>query len=132
MVDALLKIGECLAEMHQIADNGMLFAKRCHHDNLLTRAASVINSECFYGRAAGFQVCAILFSRFELKFSNLVFRITAAGCEVCCIVDGKLLGISLFETEHCHEVVRFDDEKQKIFPRSGTLLPASLQHQQKC
>lgn len=56
MIESLLLIGEGLLEMHKIADERKLFARRCHHDNVITRAAKVINQECFYGRAMGFQV----------------------------------------------------------------------------
>lgn len=56
MIDSLSQIGDCLIEMHKIADTGKLFAKSCHYDNVITRAAKVINQECFYGRAMGFQV----------------------------------------------------------------------------
>lgn len=64
MIENLFKIGENLIEMHQMAEKGTLFAKRCHHDNLITRAAGTINSECFYGRASGFQVRIIDFLTF--------------------------------------------------------------------
>lgn len=56
MLENLLIIAEGLIGMHKIADRGMLYAKSCHHDNIITRAAKVINQECFYGRSLGFQV----------------------------------------------------------------------------
>lgn len=56
MIESLLQIGVGLIEVHKIADSGKLYAKNCHHDNIITRAAKVINQECFYGRAVGFQV----------------------------------------------------------------------------
>lgn len=56
MIESLFQVGEGLLEMHKIAEYGTLYAKNCHHDNIITRAAKVINQECFYGRSAAFQV----------------------------------------------------------------------------
>lgn len=56
MMQNLHVIGLNLIKMHEIADEGKLFAKRCHPDNILTRAYSEINQEYFYGRFAGFHV----------------------------------------------------------------------------
>lgn len=56
MMENLVIIGEGLIGMHKIADRGMLFARRCHYDNIITRAAKVVNQECFYGRSIGFHV----------------------------------------------------------------------------
>lgn len=68
MMVNLQLIGSSLLEMHKIADNGKLFAKRCHHDNILTRAYSKINQEYFYGRFAGFHVSQTTFKIYFYSF----------------------------------------------------------------
>jgi hypothetical protein len=60
--------------MHEIADEGKLFSKRCHPVNLVTQAFNKINQECFYGRFIGFQVRIIQLKN-NLEVSNLVFTI---------------------------------------------------------
>lgn len=55
MIESLTQILENLVQMHENSDNGNLYSKEYSHDNQITRAASVINQICFYGRSIGFQ-----------------------------------------------------------------------------
>lgn len=65
MIESLLQICENLVIMHENSDGGNLYSKEYSHDNQITRAASVINQTCFYGRSIGFQYVESLKSLFR-------------------------------------------------------------------
>lgn len=70
MVESLFQIGEGLIGMHEIAENGTLYARSCHYDNIISRSAKFVNQECFYGRSIGFQVNLLILtnSRATLRY----------------------------------------------------------------
>lgn len=85
MMVNLQLIGTNLVRMHEIADNGKLFAKRCHPDNILTRAYSEINQEYFYGRFAGFHVSTVTKSHSICIETSRIFDLIF----YCFFVDGR-------------------------------------------
>jgi hormone-sensitive lipase len=66
LIESILLICEDLIKMHKNSENGNLYSHEYSHDNLITRAAKVVNQTCFYGRAIGFQFVESL--RSILKF----------------------------------------------------------------
>lgn len=55
--------------MHKDSEYGDLYANDNSHENYISKAATVINQTCFYGRAIGFQYCDSI--KPILKFINI-------------------------------------------------------------